>query len=151
MPKKICWHAADILEKIRAAPSYGFDVDVKNLKGIDWPMFKQKRDAYIHRLNGIYAKNVEKDHVEWLSGRARFAGVNEIEIEGDGGKKQKITGERICVAVGGFPIYPKFEGADLGITSDGFFELEEFPKRVVVVGAGYIAVEVRGQPELFAF
>jgi glutathione reductase (NADPH) len=144
VPKKIMWHAKDVAAKIKAGPAYGFDV---KLPSFDWLAIKEKRDAYIKRLNGIYLKNYQNDGVEPIFGRASFIGPNEVEVdlleESGGPGKRRITAERICLAVGGRPTFPEIEGAELGISSDGFFDLEELPKRVVVVGAGYIAVEVR--------
>lgn len=143
VPKKVMWYTADIADKLRAAKEYGFSVDPNF--SFSWPEIKKRRDAYIHRLNGIYEKNLGNDGVEYISGRARFAGPNELIVkELDGGKERTISAERICIAVGGRPGKIDVEGADYGINSDGFFLLEDLPKRVVVVGAGYIAVELAG-------
>lgn len=157
VPKKIMWHAADMSEKIREAKHYGFNVDEKTVGTIDWPLLKKKRDAYIKRLNGIYERNLEKDSVEYHWGRAKFVGPHELEIvpEAEGTlvsshdtpapqEKKRLTAERICIAVGGHPTKPDVEGKELAIDSDGFFLLEDLPKRVVLVGAGYIAVEFAG-------
>lgn len=148
------WHAADTYEKVKDARHYGFNIDLDAIGPFDWPAVKAKRDAYIKRLNGIYERNLEKDTVEYIFGRAKFLGKNELQIDPIEGpvsshdipppltEPKKITAERICIAVGGHPIKPDIEGKDLCIDSDGFFDLEELPKRVVLVGAGYIAVEV---------
>jgi glutathione reductase (NADPH) len=108
----------------------------------EWNALKTKRDAYIHRLNGIYEKNLEKDGVDYYEGYARFTSKNAVEVERADGSKYALKAKRIVIAVGGQPTWPKIEGAEHGITSDGFFELETQPKRVAVIGAGYIAVEV---------
>lgn len=88
-----------------------------------------------------------------MTGRARFVDANTVSISptyplsrvhGGASEDRKITGDRIVIAVGGRPTIPDLEGADLGFDSDGFFDLKELPKRVVVVGAGYIAVELAG-------
>jgi glutathione reductase (NADPH) len=136
------WYTADICEKLKAAKEYGFTVN-QDFK-FSWPEIKKRRDAYIHRLNGIYEKNLNNDGVEYISGRARFAGPNELTIQELDGGERTVTAERICIAVGGRPGEIDIEGAKYGIDSDGFFRLEELPKRVVVVGAGYIAVELAG-------
>lgn len=137
------WYTADIAEKLRAAKEYGFDVDAEKVK-FNWPEIKKRRDAYVHRLNGIYERNLENDKVEYISGRARFSGPNELIVQENAGGERKITAEYICIAVGGRPAEIKVEGAKYGIDSDGFFRLEEMPKSVAVVGAGYIAVELAG-------
>ncbi|KAL7274037.1 Glutathione reductase [Rhizina undulata] len=144
VPKKVCWNAATIAETLADARDYGFDVDVKKF---DWPYFKNKRDAYIKRLNGIYERNLEKDKVTYISGKARFISKNEVEVTATDGSGKKTTygADKILVATGGYPIIPKnIPGAEYGIDSDGFFEIEQLPKKMVFVGAGYIAVELAG-------
>jgi len=137
------WHAADIAEKIRAAAPYGF-VGQSEPK-FDWATFKPRRDAYIQRLNGIYDRNLEKDGVEYHDGWARLKTPTSVEVTRKDGSKYVLEADNICVAVGGRPNIPEnIPGAELGITSDGFFDLETQPKRVAVVGAGYIAVELAG-------
>ena len=144
VPKKITWHAADLAEKIRQdAKPYGFEVS--ETSPFNWKLFKEKRDAYIKRLNGIYEKNLNNDKVEYLHGTASFVDPHTVKVELDDHSEVSIKAKKILVAVGGHPNIPgNIEGAHLGITSDGFFELETQPKRVAVVGAGYIAVEMAG-------
>lgn len=143
------WYTATVAEQLRAAHSYGFrvpgltDTPAEQPLTFDWNALKTKRDAYITRLNGIYEKNLEKDNVDYHSGYARFKSAHEVEVERPDGSKYVLEAERIVIAVGGEPSIPDLPGAELGISSDGFFELETQPKRVAVVGAGYIAVEVR--------
>lgn len=110
----------------------------------DFTTFKHKRDAYIRRLNGIYEKNLGNDKVEYLHGRAHLLSKNGVEVNLDNGTKETIRAKKILLATGGHPNIPKVPGSDLGITSDGFFDLEKLPKRVALVGAGYIAVEMAG-------
>ncbi|PWN90045.1 putative GLR1-glutathione reductase [Acaromyces ingoldii] len=157
VPKKLMWHAADMAEALRAGPEYGLGTkDGKPLNaepGFQWNYFAEKRDAYVRRLNGIYDRNLQNDKVEYISGHAKLTGKDEVEITlraEDGsltGGTHKIQGDHICIATGGRPVIPSDKdvpGASLGITSDGFFDLREQPKRVAVVGAGYIAVELAG-------
>lgn len=134
------WHAADLNMHAHHAKHYGIETTVKQ---INWPMLKEKRDAYIQRLDDIYLRNLEKDKVSTFFGRARFVAKDELEIDLLEGGKRRLAANHICIAVGGHAVWPEIEGAQLGITSDGFFELEDMPKKVVVVGAGYIAIEVR--------
>lgn len=136
VPKKVMWNAAAIAETLRDAPDYGFKL---TLDGFDWATMKQARDKYILRLNDIYHRVGKQNNVDYIEGDAHFTGPNSVEVNGE-----TITADHIVIAVGGFPSVPDLPGADLGITSDGFFELEQQPKRVAVIGAGYIAVEFAG-------
>jgi len=149
VPKKVMWYAASMQEAIHEAPAYGFNLEQKG--EFDWPTFKQKRDAYIKRLNGIYSRNLNNDNVTYIPGHARFLSKNEVEVdeqtpEGEKlGTKVVYTANKILIATGGYPIIPKdVPGAEHGITSDGFFDLDYLPKKVALVGAGYIAVELAG-------
>lgn len=137
------WHAADLNMQVDHAKHYGLEASTKQ---IDWPTLKRKRDEYITRLDNIYLTNLEKDQVTHFFGQARFVAQDELEIELLEGGKRRLAADHICVAVGGHATWPEIEGAQLGISSDGFFELEEMPKKVVVVGAGYIAIEVGRGP-----
>ncbi|BFZ00786.1 hypothetical protein BsWGS_03825 [Bradybaena similaris] len=136
VPKKVMYNAAVHAEFIKDHKGYGFDVDVK---GFEWGVVKKSRDAYIKRLNGIYESNLDKSTVERIAGHAAFVDDRTVDVNG-----QKYTADHIIIATGGRPIVPDIPGAENGITSDGFFELEELPEKVVVVGAGYIAVELAG-------
>lgn len=158
VPKKLMWNAADMAEALQGAPEYGFgDAEGKPVNTVapfQWKYFAEKRDAYVKRLNGIYDKNLQNDKVEYISGHAKLVGKDQVEIatrNEDGSFDEKnvhtISGDHICIATGGRPVIPSDEeipGASLGINSDGFFALREQPKRVAVVGAGYIAVELAG-------
>ena len=136
VPKKVMWYAAHQAHQFHHVADYGFDVEVR---GHDWPGLKARRDAYIERLNGIYEKNLDKRGVTYLEGWARFVDARTIDIDG-----RRVEAERIVIATGGRPAVPEIPGAELGITSDDFFELEERPQRVLIAGSGYIAVELAG-------
>lgn len=143
VPKKVTFNAAAIREAIHDAKAYGFSVE--ETAPFDWLSFKKKRDAYIKRLNGIYEKNLGNDRVEYIHGRAHLTGKNTAEVVLDDGSKQEIRAKKILLAVGGHPTIPQgIPGAEYGINSDGFFEIEKQPKKVALVGAGYIAVEFAG-------
>jgi len=102
--------------------------------------FLQARDDYVHRLNGIYAKNLAASEVALIEGAASFAGPKTLRVG-----TTDYTADHILIAVGGQPKMLSIPGAEEhAITSDGFFDLPEMPKRVGVVGAGYIAVELAG-------
>ncbi len=136
VPKKIMWNAADLGAGLHDAPEYGFRVSGE---GHDWPLLKKKRDAYVLRLNGIYETGLAQKKVELVRGYGRFVDSH-TAVAAD----RRLTAKHIIVATGSRPLIPAIKGAELGITSDGFFDLEERPGRVAVVGSGYIAIEVAG-------
>ena len=136
VPKKVMWHAAELARELAASREYGFDL---TLDGHDWTELARRREHYIRRLNGIYANNLKRKGVECVAGHAAFSGPRILAVKGSA-----YRAERILIATGGAPVVPKIPGAELGITSDGFFELERRPARAAVVGAGYIAVELAG-------
>lgn len=143
VPKKVMWSAADLANKLKQARGYSFDVP-ENVN-FDWPAFKVKRDAYVKRLNGIYERNLVKEGVDVVFGWAKFTGPKTVEVALREGGTKTFTADHVLIATGGEPKVPKdVKGAEHGITSDGFFELEQQPKAVAVVGAGYIAVELAG-------
>ncbi len=137
VPKKVMWNAASIAEALHFAPDYGFDVAAP---AFDWPKVKAGRDAYVERLNGIYAKNLDVDDVHLVRGYAKFVDAHTVEVDG-----RQLTADHVLIATGGRPDVPNIPGArEYGITSDGFFELESRPEHVAIAGAGYIAVELAG-------
>jgi glutathione reductase (NADPH) len=136
VPKKIMWSAASLHEAITEARNYGFDTQ---LNGLDWAKLKDNRDTYIQRLNAGYERGLDGNNVEVIKGEAVFESENTIVVG-----KEKLQSSRILIATGGYPVIPEISGAHFGITSDGFFELANQPKKVAVVGAGYIAVEFAG-------
>lgn len=136
VPKKVMFNTAVHAEYIHDHADYGFNVTLNNFS---WETVKKSRDAYVKRLNGIYENNLTKDKVEYISGHAVFTPDGNVKV-GDG----VYSGKHILIACGGRPTVPNFPGSQYGITSDGFFELEDLPKKVAVIGAGYIAVELAG-------
>lgn len=136
VPKKVMWFAASSADIIHSAKNYGFDA---SLNAFDWGLLKQKRDAYIERLNSIYGNNLSNNNVQHIEGTATFIDAHTIQVG-----QQQYTAERFLIATGGKPSIPAIPGAEYGITSDGFFELETQPKKVAIVGAGFIAVELAG-------
>jgi glutathione reductase (NADPH) len=136
VPKKVMWNAAGVALGLVDAADYGFNVAVD---GNDWPALKRKRDDYVLRLNGIYERNLAAKGVAYVRGAARFLDKGSIEVNGE-----RLTARHIVIATGGKAIMPTLRGAEHGITSDGFFELEQRPKRVAIVGGGYVACEFAG-------
>jgi glutathione reductase (NADPH) len=137
VPKKVMWYAAEVAHAIEQAPHYGFDV---SLAGHDWQRLKDGRDAYVARLNGIYARNLERRSIPVVASKGRFKSAHEIVDE----HGETYTAPHILIATGAHPRIPSIRGAELGISSDGFFELERLPRSIAVVGSGYIAVELGG-------
>uniref|UniRef100_A0A8C5W3H3 Glutathione reductase, mitochondrial n=1 Tax=Microcebus murinus TaxID=30608 RepID=A0A8C5W3H3_MICMU len=141
VPKKVMWNTAVHSEFMHDHVDYGF----QSCEGkFNWRVIKEKRDAYVSRLNTIYQNNLTKSNIEFIHGHAAFTSDPQPTVEVNG---KKYTAPHILIATGGVPSIPhesQIPGASLGITSDGFFQLEELPGRSVIVGAGYIAVEIAG-------
>jgi glutathione reductase (NADPH) len=136
VPKKLMWTAAELGGALGDAPGYGFTLEVQ---GHDWGLLKEKRDAYVQRLNGIYETHLAKRNVTLVRGRAHFENSRTVAVG-----ERALTAPHIIIATGGRPLVPAIHGAHLGITSDGFFELAHRPQRVAVVGSGYVAIELTG-------
>jgi glutathione reductase (NADPH) len=134
VPKKIMWNASGVALSVHDASDYGFDVKAGES---DWALLKRKRDAYVLRLNGIYERNLAAKGVAYVRGAARFLDARTLEVNG-----QRFSARHIVIATGGKPTLPNLRGAELGISSDGFFDLASRPNRVAVVGSGYIACEL---------
>jgi len=134
------WNTATHAEHLLDSQDYGFDHSKPNF---NWKHIKDSRDAYIARLNGIYHRNLEGSKVLELDGWATFIDPHTIRVETKAGERIFKT-KKVLIATGGFPTMPKIPGIELAISSDGFFDLEHLPKKVALVGAGYIAVELAG-------
>ena len=105
----------------------------------DFAKLKANRQAYIDRIHGSYERGFDSNGVERVYEYARFVDPHTVEVAGE-----RYTAPHILIATGGHALYPNIPGSEYGITSDGFFELDEVPKRTAVIGAGYIAIEVAG-------
>ena len=137
VPKKVMWYGAQVAETLhRYAGEYGFDV---TLNKFDFATLKANRQAYIDRIHGSYERGFDSNGVERVYEYARFVDPHTVEVAGE-----RYTAPHILIATGGHALYPNIPGSEYGITSDGFFELDEVPKRTAVIGGGYIAVEVAG-------
>eukprot|EP00299_Pterocystis_sp_00344_P002878 c13252_g1_i1.p1 GENE.c13252_g1_i1~~c13252_g1_i1.p1 ORF type:complete len:492 (+),score=156.88 c13252_g1_i1:205-1476(+) len=122
-------------EMIKFAHGYGFAVPSVTF---DWPTIKAKRDALVERLRGLYLTGTSK-LVKIIIGKAKFVGPKEIQVNG-----QIFTADHIVIAVGGRPAMPPIMGTQYALNSDSFFDMPQLPKKVALVGAGYIAVELAG-------
>jgi glutathione reductase (NADPH) len=136
VPKKVMWNAGELAHALRDAAGYGFDI---SLWHHDWPLLKQLRDEFIARINAIYERNLGQRKIELLRAHARLLSDQSIQVG-----ERVVSAGSIVLATGGRPIIPTLPGAELGISSDGFFELGARPDSVAVVGGGYIAAELSG-------
>jgi glutathione reductase (NADPH) len=141
----ITGNAASIAETLHDMKHYGFSGYESDAITFNWNFIKVNRDKYIERLNGIYDRNMESSGVTKLLGTASFSGPDQVEVLQTDGETKTYKAKHVLIATGGYPTFPSGDGvAEHSISSDGFFELEELPTKVVVVGAGYIAVELAG-------
>ncbi|SDE03126.1 glutathione-disulfide reductase [Kordiimonas lacus] len=136
VPKKLLVYASHFSEDFEAAKGYGWTVGETSF---DWNALIDRKDAEIDRLNGLYIQTLSNAGVEIIDGRAVVTGPNEVRV-GD----KTYTAKTILVAVGGWPQMPDVPGIEHAITSNEALHLEKFPKKIVIVGGGYIAVEFAG-------
>lgn len=136
VPKKVMWFASGIAETMQDAQGYGFDVSVNNFS---WTKLIENREGYIKGILDWYGNYLKDSNIEHLQGTGKFIDAHTLDVNGE-----RYTADHIVISPGGYPVVPPVPGAEHGITSDGFFALTEQPKRVAVVGAGYIAVELAG-------
>jgi len=136
VPKKIMWSAAQLMGQLHDLEGMGFDIgDISH----DFGGLVERREAYIRRLNGIYANNLAKRNIAVFEGTGQFVSPTEVSVG-----ENRLRANHILIATGSQPIWPSIKGASLGMTSDGFFSLTKLPRKVAVVGSGYIAVEIAG-------
>jgi glutathione reductase (NADPH) len=133
IPKKLFLYAADYSEDIEQAKGFGWNIEQT---GFDWQTLVDNKDREIARLNGIYRNMLVNSGVQLIEGHARLVSSNEVEVDG-----KRYRARHILIATGGWPRVPDIPGKEHIITSNEAFYLKELPKRMVVVGGGYIAVE----------
>ncbi|MDH5483672.1 MAG: glutathione-disulfide reductase [Gammaproteobacteria bacterium] len=136
VPKKVMWFGANLAHALKDAQDYGFDVENR---GFDWQQLVTKRDDYIKGINSWYHTYLADSNIDEIQGFASFIDAHTLDVDG-----KRYTAKHIVVSPGTKPMVPDIPGAELGITSDGFFELQDMPKQVAIVGSGYIAVELAG-------
>ena len=136
VPKKIMWYAANLAHAVDDASDFG--IPARRGK-TDWQKLVAARENYISNINQYWNSYVDDSGINRISGRARFISHNTVDVN-----DQSYTADHIVIATGGRPIVPQVPGAELGITSDGFFALEQQPKKAAVIGGGYIGVELSG-------
>lgn len=142
IPKKLYSYAAHYAEAFEEARGYGWSAQRPTL---DWATLKRQRAQEISRLNGVYSNLLRNSGVTVIHGWAQLSGEHEVSITGqnDDGNPSHLTytATNLLLATGGTPHVPDFQGREHVITSNAVFDLESFPKRLVVVGGGYIASE----------
>lgn len=136
VPKKLLVYASHIRTELADAAGYGWDIGESSL---DWPRMIAAKNAELDRLEGIYKRMLNNSGVEVHEGRGVIVDPHTVEVEG-----RTFTAERILIATGGWPTLPEVPGIEHAITSNEALDLEEIPKRVAVVGGGYIGVEFAG-------
>lgn len=136
VPKKVMWLAAEVAQTLADAAGYGFRLKEPEF---DWATLVAARERYIQGINEWYGTYLADSKIELIRGTASFVDSHTVEVGGE-----RYSADHIVIAPGGRPDVPEVPGAEHGITSDGFFALDEQPRRVAVVGAGYIAVELAG-------
>lgn len=136
IPKKLLVYASHYAEDFTDAAAYGW---IASEPRLDWVKLIANKDKEIARLNGVYRKILGDAGVEVLDGHAEILDAHTVALNGE-----KVTARYILVAVGGWPVVPKFPGSEYAITSNEAFHLASLPPRVVIVGGGYIGVEFAG-------
>lgn len=137
VPKKVTWYASKVNDAInKYGPGYGFEAN--NVK-FDYKKFLEARDGYVSRSRASYNSRFETNGIDVIQGFGRFISDNEIKVN-----NQIIKADNFMIATGARPYLPDIKGIELVDTSDTFFDWKELPKSVVIVGAGYIGVELAG-------
>ena len=139
VPKKFMVYASEFAHLFELAEGYGWSAPQS---AFDWKTFLTRKDVEIGRLSGIYATNLQKSGADLFHGKAVFKDAHTLEIVG---KDMMVTADKILIATGGRPLIPPgLEGSEHAITSNEAFHLPQLPKRIVIVGGGFIAVEFAG-------
>jgi len=136
VPKKVMWYGAQIAHAMQNAAGFGFDIE---LKGFSWRRLVEGRRGYVKAIGDWWQGYARDLGIEVVKGHGRFVDAHTVEVEGT-----RYTAPHIVISTGGRPFVPPVPGAELGLTSDGFFALDEQPRRVAILGGGYIGVELAG-------
>eukprot|EP01022_Parablepharisma_sp_SALTPOND_P019379 TRINITY_DN329_c0_g1_i1.p2 TRINITY_DN329_c0_g1~~TRINITY_DN329_c0_g1_i1.p2 ORF type:complete len:521 (-),score=61.26 TRINITY_DN329_c0_g1_i1:10211-11773(-) len=142
VPKKVLYGASTIFEEMELAKDMGISFTGK---AVDWKALKVKVHAYLKKLNDIYVNNCKKDGVAYIEGKAKFLSPHEIQVTNKEGKQTMLTAPHVVISTGSKPLMPgKLPGITHTLSSNDFFQLEELPKTLFIIGGGYIGVELSG-------
>jgi glutathione reductase (NADPH) len=136
VPKKLYVYASEYSHGFEDARGFGWDSAVPDF---NWATLRDNKKEEISRLNGIYRDMLDGVSVDTIDGRARIVDAHTVEVNG-----KQYSAEKILISTGGWPFVPDIPGSELAVNSNQVFDLESFPKRMVIVGGGYIAVEFAG-------
>jgi len=136
VPKKLLVYGSHFGEEFEDAAAYGWHLQEASFS---WPDLIANKDREIDRLNGIYHKLLDGSGVDTFMGRGRLVDAHTVAVDG-----RELHAQKILIATGARPFVPEFDGAELAITSDQAFHLDKLPRRIVISGGGYIAVEFAG-------
>jgi len=137
VPKKLMVFASEYADLVQDAQAYGWSIKAGDFS---WDTFKGKMHAELDRLEGIYRNLLKNAGVTTFDARARMVDAHTVSLS----TGETITAKHILIAVGGRPVKPDTDGAEMGITSDDIFLMEDLPKNILIVGGGYIACEFAG-------
>lgn len=140
VPKKLFVYASEYSSHFKDAAGFGWSEAEHKF---DWPTLIAAKDKEIDRLNGLYINNLDNHNVEIIQARGRLQDAHTVELTSAEGTRA-ITAGKILIATGGWPQMPDIPGIEHAITSNEAFHLETLPKKLAVVGGGYIAVEFAG-------
>lgn len=136
VPKKLYVHAAEYGASFLQAPGFGWQSQVPLF---DWPTLRDNKTETISKLNGLYTEMLANSGAELIKGHARLVDAHRVEVNG-----KHYTAERILLATGSRPFLPEIPGREHLLSSDQIFDLEHLPKKMLIVGGGYIATEFAG-------
>ena len=137
VPKKLFVYASQFPELFHASQGYGWHQN--HSASFDWNTLRDNKNTEISRLNGIYQKLLNNSGATIIQGRAKIEAPQRVSING-----VDYTAEKILIATGGWPFIPDIPGKELAISSNEIFSLDQLPKKAVIVGGGYIAIEFAG-------
>lgn len=138
VPKKVMWYVAKLMGDLDLYGE-GYGIELTEDPKLNFKKMKENRDKYIEFLHGAYKRGLDNNNVEYIKGYGKIIDNNTVDVDGT-----QYTADHILIATGGRPKRLDIPGAEYGIDSDGFFDLEELPKSAAIIGGGYIGVEISG-------
>lgn len=133
VPKKLFYYGSHVREEIELAESFGWTIPIAEF---DWPTLRDRKTKEIERLNSIYVNLLENSGVTLVNGRAAIEDAHSVSVNGE-----TYRAKNILIATGGWPHFPDVPGIEHAISSNEFFYLESLPRKALIVGGGYIAIE----------